>query len=86
MPCLTKKIKNDCLYLKIDDDDLFKKRSKRTAFVLRPLLTLLNLEVDKLSLQKLEFEMDRTDDPVNYSFLEIGYCGHPNFPYTNTQL
>ena len=30
--------------------------------------------------------MDRSDLPDDYSFLEIGYFGHPNFPYTNIQL
>ena len=30
--------------------------------------------------------MDRTDYPVNLNKIEIGYCGHPNFPYTNIQL
>ena len=47
---------------------------------------MLNLEVDRLSLQQLEYEMDRTDYPVNYNFFEIGYCGHPTSPYTNIQL
>ena len=30
--------------------------------------------------------MDRTDYPVDYNCFEIGYCGHPNFPYTNIQF
>ena len=47
---------------------------------------MMNLEVDRLSHQQLEYEMDRTDYPVNYNFFEIGYCGHPNSPYTNIQL
>ena len=29
--------------------------------------------------------MDCTDYPVDFSF-GIGYCGHPNSPYTNVQL
>ena len=37
--------------LKIDDDALFKNMSKRPAFVLRPLKSMLNFEVDRLSLQ-----------------------------------
>ena len=31
---------------------------------------MLNLEVDRLSLQQLEYEMDRTDYPVDYNFLK----------------
>ena len=53
---------------------------------MRPFLTMLNLEVDRIYLQKLEYEMDRTYYPVDYDFFEIGYCGYPNFPYTNIQL
>ena len=30
--------------------------------------------------------MDCTDYPVDYIFFEIGYCGHPNFSYTNIQF
>ena len=47
---------------------------------------MINLEADRISLQQLEYEMDCTDYPVDYNFFEIGYCGHPNFPYTNIQL
>ena len=41
------KINFNCLSIKINDDDLFKKRSKRPTFVIRPFLTMLNLEVDR---------------------------------------
>ena len=47
---------------------------------------MLNLEVDRLSIQELEHGMDCTDYPVDYNFFEIGYCGHPNSPYKNIQL
>ena len=47
---------------------------------------MLNYEVDRLSFQQLEYEMDRTDYLVDYICFEIGYCGHPNFPYANIQL
>ena len=47
---------------------------------------MLNLEVDRISLHQLEHEMNSTDYPIDYNFLEIGYCGHPNTPYTNIQL
>ena len=74
-----KKIKFNCLSLKIDDDNLFKNRSKKPTFVTRPFLTILNLEVDRIFPQQLEYAMD-------YNCVEIGYCGHPTFPYTNIQL
>ena len=59
---------------------------KTYLFLLRPFLTILNLEVDRISLQKLEYEIDCTEYPVDYNFFETGYCGHPNFPNTNIQL
>ena len=59
-------MKDNCLSLKLDDDDLSKNRSKIPTFVIRSFLTMLNLEVDKISLQQLEYEIDRTDYPVNY--------------------
>ena len=80
------KIKMHCYYLKIDDDALFKNGSKRPAFVLRPLKSVLNFEVDILSLQQLEYEMDCADLPDDYIFFEIGYCGNPDFPYAHIQL
>ena len=30
--------------------------------------------------------MDYTDYPVDYNYFEIGYCGHPHFPYGNIQF
>ena len=68
MPLL-KKMNMRCYSLKIYDDSLFNNRSKRFAFVLSPLKSMLNLEVDILYLQLLEYEMDRTDYPVDYIFL-----------------
>ena len=47
---------------------------------------MFNLEVGRISLPQLEYEMDFTDYPAGYNFFLIGYCGHPNFPYTNIQL
>ena len=47
---------------------------------------MLNLEVERLSLQKLEYEMDHTGFHVYYYFFEIEYCGYPNFPYAHIQL
>ena len=75
-----------CYSLKIDDDALFNNRSKQPAFVLRPLKSMINFEVERLYIQQLEYEMDCTDYPFNYNFFEIGYCGHPNFPYANIKF
>ena len=49
----------------MDDYALFKNMPKRPTFVPCPLFTILNLEVDRLSLQQLEYEMDCTDYPVD---------------------
>ena len=57
--------------LKIDDDELFKNMLKRPVSIISPLKSMLNFEVDRLSLQQLEYEMDRTDYPVDYNFLEL---------------
>ena len=46
-------IKIHCLSLKAEDDALFKNRSKRPVFVLKPLKAILKIEVDILSLQQL---------------------------------
>ena len=55
---------------KINDDALFKNRSKKPAFLLTPLKSMLNFKVDRLSIQNLEYEMDRTYYPVDYNFLK----------------
>ena len=75
-----------CYSLKIDDNALFKNRLKRPTFTQRPLKSMLDFEVDRLSLQQLEYEMDRTDYPVDCNFSEIGYCGQPKSPYANIQF
>ena len=38
--------------------------------------------MDRLSLQHLEYEMNFTDCTDKYNFFEIGYCGHPKYPYS----
>ena len=63
-----KEIKMQCYPLRTQYGSLFKNRSKRPAFVLRPLNSMLNFEVDILSLKQLEYEMDCTDYPVSYFF------------------
>ena len=74
------------LSIKAKDDSLFKIMSKIPAFVLNPLKAMLNLVVDRISLQQLEYEMERADIPDDYNFFEIGYCGPPAFPYVHIKL
>ena len=47
---------------------------------------MLKSVVDRLSLQKLEYEMDHADLPDDHNVFEIGYCVHPTFPYSHIQL
>ena len=65
---------------------MFNKRSKRPVFLLRPLKSMLSFEVDRSSLQKLEYKIDHTDYHVDYNFFEIWYCGHPSLHYANIQF
>ena len=55
-------MKIHCLSLKNQDDALLR-IGKKPAFVLRPLNAMLKSEVDRLSLQQLEYEMDHADLP-----------------------
>ena len=71
---------------KLNDDALFNNWSKRCAFLLKPSRSMLNYKVYRLYTQQLEHKMYCTDYPVDYNFFEIGYCGHPNFPYANIQF
>ena len=73
-------------YLKIDDNALFKNRSKRPAVVISPIKSMLNFEVEILSPQKLDYKMDCTEYPVEYNCLEIEYCGHRKSPFGNIQF
>ena len=41
---------------------------KKSTFVVRSFFTVLNFKVDRLSIQQLEYEMDRADYPVDYNF------------------
>ena len=85
-PSTFEKMNMHCYSLKIYEDALFHNRSKIPDFVLRPLKSMLNFELYRLSLQQLEYEMDRADYPVDFNFFEIGYCGYPNFPYANIEF
>ena len=60
-----KQVKINFYYPKIQDDALLKNRSKRPAFIIRPLNSMLNIEVEILSLHQLDYKMDRTDYPFN---------------------
>ena len=42
--------------------------------------------MDRLSLQKLEYDMERVDLPDDYIFFKIGYCVHTDFPYARIQI
>ena len=79
-------MKIHCLYIKSEYYALFKNGFLKTAFVLRPLNAFLKSEVDRLSLQQLEYEIDRADLSDDYNCLEIGYYGYPTFPYAHIQL
>ena len=60
-----KKMKFSCLSFNLDDDNLFKNSSKRPTFFIRPFSTILNLEVDRISLHQFEYAMDCTDYPYD---------------------
>ena len=47
---------------------------------------MLNLVVERISLQQVEYEMESIDLPDDYNFFEIGYCGHPTLPYALIKL
>ena len=47
---------------------------------------MLKPVVDRISLQQLQHEIERADLPDDYNCFEIGYCGHPAFPYAHIQL
>ena len=54
-------MKEHCLFIKARDDAMFKVIPKRPAFVLNPLKAMLKLVVDIITLQRLEYEMYRSD-------------------------
>ena len=47
---------------------------------------MLKLVVSRISLQKLENEMERADIPDDYLLFEIVFCGQPIFPSAQIQL
>ena len=62
-------MKIHCLSLKEKYDTLFKIRSRKPAFLLNPLKAMLNLVIDRICLQQLEYEMERADIPDDSIFL-----------------
>ena len=49
---------------------MFKNRSKIPAFLLKPLEAMLKLVVDIISLQQLDYKMERADLPDDHIFLK----------------
>ena len=68
------------------DKVLFKTRKFLPQFVLAPLCSFLNLNLDRLSLLKLDREMDSTGYPDDHTFFELGYCGHTQYPHSKIFL
>ena len=70
------KTKTHCYSLRTQNDALFKNRSEISAFVLKPLKSMINFDVDRLSLQKLEYEMY-----CMYSMYIYGLYIYPTYIY-----
>ena len=68
------------------DKVLFKTRKFLPRFLLAPLRSFLNLNLDRLSLLQLECEMDSTGYPDDHKIFELGYCGHTQYPHSKIFL
>ena len=79
-------MKGQYLSLKEKYDTLFKIGSKRPAFEMKPLRSMLNLVIHRISLQQLYYKMERADLPDDYNCFEIRCCGHPDLPYAHIQV
>ena len=75
-----------CEILINSDNVLFKIRTTKPKFLLPSFQHFLNSELDTLSLQKLECEMDSTGYPDDHNFFELGYCGHTQYPHSKSFL
>ena len=53
---------------------------------MNPLKYMLNPVVYRIPFHLPEHEMDRADLHYDYNFFEIGYYGHPAFPYAHIQI
>ena len=62
-------MKTKCNLIIEADNKLFNNRRQKPTFLLCSFLNLLNSELDRLSLQQLECEMDCTVYPDKYNFL-----------------
>ena len=62
-------MKTRCDLILKADNELFKNRIQKPKFVLCSFQQMLNPKLDRLSLQQLEYEMDFTDYPEKYNFL-----------------
>ena len=80
------RMKTRCEFIIKADNELFQKRTRKPMFVLTSFQHFLNSNLDRLSLQQLEFEMDSAGYPDKYNFFESGYCGHPQYPYSKIFL
>ena len=79
-------MKTGCEFIIEADNELFQNRTKKPMFVLCSFQQFLNSKLDRLSLQQLEYEMYFPDYPNKYNYFELGYCGHPQYPYSNIFL
>ena len=61
-------------------------RTKIPKSVLTSFRNFLDSKLYRLSLQQLEFEMDSAGYPDMYNCFELGYCGHPQYPWSNIFL
>ena len=61
-------IKKYCLSLKAQYYAMFRNSFKKHSFVLKPLQAMLDHVMDRLSLQKLEYKMERIYLPYIYIF------------------
>ena len=75
-----------CKFIIKADNEVFKRRSKKTMFVLTSFQHFLDSKLDRLYLQQLEFEIDSAGYPDEYNVFESGYCGHPQYPYSKMFL
>ena len=62
-------MKTRCEFIIEADNELFQNRGEKPTFVLCSFQQFLSSKLDRLSLQQLECEMDRTDYPDKCNFL-----------------
>ena len=62
------RMKKRCEFIIKADNDLFQKRTRKPMLVLTSFQNFLNSDLDRLSLQRLECEMDSSGYPEKYNF------------------